>query len=78
MQALNLFLEDIYHDQRILKQGIIPPEQVLTNDGYRVAMQGLDLHRGIYAHIAGGDLVRDGDGSYYVLEDNLRTPSGVS
>ena len=78
VQALNLFLEDIYHDQRILKAGIIPPEQVLANEGYQIAMQGLDLHRGLYAHIAGVDLVRDGDGSYFVLEDNLRTPSGVS
>ena len=57
---------------------IIPAEQVLANEGYQMAMQGLDLHRDIYAHIAGVDLVRDGDGSYYVLEDNLRTPSGVS
>lgn len=78
VQALNLFLADVYHDQRILKQGIIPAEQVLANEGYQIAMQGLDLHRDIYAHIAGVDLVRDGDGSYYVLEDNLRTPSGVS
>jgi uncharacterized circularly permuted ATP-grasp superfamily protein len=78
VQALNLFLADLYHGQRILKEGIIPAEQVLANEGYQVAMQGLDLHRGIYAHIAGVDLVRDGDGSYYVLEDNLRTPSGVS
>ena len=60
------------------KAGIIPAEQVLANEGYQMAMQGLDLHRDIYAHIAGVDLVRDGDGSYYVLEDNLRTPSGVS
>lgn len=78
VQALNMFLADIYHGQRILKEGIIPAEQVLANEGYQIAMQGLDLHRGIYAHIAGVDLVRDGDGSYYVLEDNLRTPSGVS
>lgn len=78
VQALNMFLNDIYHGQHILKEGIIPPEQVLANEGYQIAMQGLDLHRGIYAHIAGVDLVRDGDGSYYVLEDNLRTPSGVS
>ena len=78
VQALNLFLADLYHGQRILKEGIIPAEQVLANEGYQVAMQGLDLHRGINAHIAGVDLVRDGDGSYYVLEDNLRTPSGVS
>lgn len=78
VQALNMFLDDIYHGQHILKEGIIPAEQVLANEGYQIAMQGLDLHRGIYAHIAGVDLVRDGDGSYYVLEDNLRTPSGVS
>ncbi|MFL1501616.1 circularly permuted type 2 ATP-grasp protein [Pseudomonas sp. S191] len=78
VQALNMFLADIYHEQRILKEGIIPAEQVLANEGYQMAMQGLNLHRGIYAHIAGVDLVRDGDGSYYVLEDNLRTPSGVS
>ncbi|BCT32966.1 circularly permuted type 2 ATP-grasp protein [Pseudomonas protegens] len=78
VQALNLFLADIYHGQRIIKEGIIPAEQVLANEGYQVAMQGLELHRGTYAHIAGVDLVRDGDGSYYVLEDNLRTPSGVS
>ncbi|MDU9405629.1 circularly permuted type 2 ATP-grasp protein [Pseudomonas sp. zfem004] len=78
VQALNLFLADVYHDQHILKQGIIPAEQVLANEGYQIAMQGLDLHRDLYAHIAGVDLVRDGDGSYYVLEDNLRTPSGVS
>ena len=78
VQALNLFLADLYHEQRIIKAGIIPAEQVLANEGYQIAMQGLNLHRGLYAHIAGVDLVRDGDGSYYVLEDNLRTPSGVS
>ncbi|MDE1169535.1 MAG: circularly permuted type 2 ATP-grasp protein [Pseudomonas sp.] len=78
VQALNMFLADIYHDQRILKAGIVPAEQVLSNEGYQMAMQGLDLHRQTYAHISGVDLVRDGDGSYYVLEDNLRTPSGVS
>jgi uncharacterized circularly permuted ATP-grasp superfamily protein len=78
VQALNMFLADLYHDQRIIKAGIIPAEQVLANEGYQIAMQGLNLHRDLYAHIAGVDLVRDGDGSYYVLEDNLRTPSGVS
>ena len=78
VQALNLFLADLYHEQRIIKAGIIPAEQVLANEGYQIAMQGLNLHRDLYAHIAGVDLVRDGDGSYYVLEDNLRTPSGVS
>ncbi len=78
VQALNMFLADLYHDQRIIKAGLIPAEQVLANEGYQLAMQGLDLHRDLYAHIAGVDLVRDGDGTYYVLEDNLRTPSGVS
>jgi uncharacterized circularly permuted ATP-grasp superfamily protein len=78
VQALNMFLADLYHDQHIIKAGIIPAEQVLANEGYQIAMQGLNLHRDLYAHISGVDLVRDGDGSYYVLEDNLRTPSGVS
>ncbi len=78
VKALNMFLADIYRDQRIIKAGLIPAEQVLANEGYQPAMQGLDLHRNLYAHIAGVDLVRDGDGTYYVLEDNLRTPSGVS
>ena len=78
VQALNMFLADLYHGQRIIKGGIIPAEQVLANECYQIAMQGLDLHRDTYAHIAGVDLVRDGDGTYYVLEDNLRTPSGVS
>ncbi len=78
VQALNLFLADLYHDQRILKEGLIPPEQVLANDQYQLAMQGLDVPGNVYAHIAGIDLVRDGNGAYYVLEDNLRTPSGVS
>ena len=78
VQALNMFLADLYHDQRIIKAGLIPAEELLANEGYQMAMQGLNLHRDLYAHIAGVDLVRDGDGTYYVLEDNLRTPSGVS
>ncbi|MCQ4347405.1 circularly permuted type 2 ATP-grasp protein [Pseudomonas stutzeri] len=78
VRALNMFLADLYHEQRIVKAGIVPAEQVLANEGYQLAMQGLDLPHDLYAHIAGVDLVRDGDGTYYVLEDNLRTPSGVS
>ncbi|RMU15522.1 hypothetical protein ALP34_02384 [Pseudomonas savastanoi pv. glycinea] len=78
VKALNMFLADLYHDQRIIKAGIIPAEQVLANEQYQLAMQGLNLHRDLYSHISGVDLVRDGDGTYYVLEDNLRTPSGVS
>ena len=76
--ALNRFLEDIYHGQAILKAGVIPPEQVLKNPGYQKEMRGLDLPNGVYSSIAGIDLVRHSDGKYYVLEDNLRTPSGVS
>ena len=76
--ALNRFLHDIYHEQKILKAGVIPAEQVLTNDAYQVAMIGLDLPNHVYSHSAGIDLVRHDDGGYYVLEDNLRTPSGVS
>jgi uncharacterized circularly permuted ATP-grasp superfamily protein len=76
--ALNRFLHDVYHGQEILRAGVIPAEQVLTNEAYQVAMLNLDLPNGVYSHIAGIDLVRDGDGRYYVLEDNLRTPSGVS
>lgn len=78
VQALNLFLHDIYHQQNILKAGVIPAEQVLANDQYQPCMQGISLHRDIYAHIIGVDMVRGADGQYYVLEDNLRTPSGVS
>jgi len=76
--ALNRFLHDIYHEQEILKAGLVPAEQVLTNDAYQVSMLGLDLPNRVYAHVAGIDLIRHEDGSYYVLEDNLRTPSGVS
>ena len=78
VSALNRFLYDIYHGQEILKAGVIPAEQVLTNEAYQVAMLGLELPNKVYSHIAGIDLVRNDDGKYYVLEDNLRTPSGVS
>jgi len=77
-RALNAFLGDIYHEQRILRAGRIPPEQVLCNPQYRPEMQHLDLPGGIYAHISGIDVVRDQDGTFCVLEDNLRVPSGVS
>jgi len=76
--ALNRFLHDIYHDQRILAAGRIPAERVLGNAQYRREMVGMDVPGGIYAHIAGVDVVRAGAGEYYVLEDNLRVPSGVS
>src|SRR5438034_3888591 len=78
VQALNAFLRDIYHDQAILEAGVVPSERVLANSQYRAEMQGIDVPGGIYAHIAGVDLVRAGEGEFYVLEDNLRVPSGVS
>jgi uncharacterized circularly permuted ATP-grasp superfamily protein len=78
VSALNAFLHDVYHDQDILRAGKIPAEQVLCNSQYRPEMQGIDVPMGIYAHIAGIDIVRAGAGDYYVLEDNLRVPSGVS
>ena len=76
--ALNHFLHDIYHDQKILKDEVLPPELVLNNANYRPEMQGLDLPHGTYVAICGIDLVRGGDGVFRVLEDNARTPSGVS
>jgi uncharacterized circularly permuted ATP-grasp superfamily protein len=82
VKALNAFLHDIYHDQEILKAGRIPAQQVLGNSQYRAEMAGVDVPGQTYAHIAGVDLVRadhgDKSGEYFVLEDNLRTPSGVS
>jgi uncharacterized circularly permuted ATP-grasp superfamily protein len=76
--ALNRFLHDVYHEQEILKAGVIPAEQVLKNAGFQEAMRGVELPNRVYSNIAGIDLVRHADGKYYVLEDNLRTPSGVS
>jgi uncharacterized circularly permuted ATP-grasp superfamily protein len=76
--ALNMFLTDIYHDQEILKAGKIPSEQVLNNAQYRPEMQGVDVPGNVYANITGVDVVRAGQGESYVLEDNLRVPSGVS
>jgi uncharacterized circularly permuted ATP-grasp superfamily protein len=76
--ALNAFLGDIYHGQRILAEGVVPAERVLGNVQYRREMQGMNVPGGIYAHIAGVDLVRAGSGEFFVLEDNLRVPSGVS
>jgi uncharacterized circularly permuted ATP-grasp superfamily protein len=78
VNALNRFLHDVYHEQEILKAGVVPAEQVLTNEAYQVAMLGLELPGHVYSHVAGIDLIRHDDGRYYVLEDNLRTPSGVS
>ena len=78
LSALNLFLKDVYHQQFILKDGIVPVELVYSCPHYLREMQGLSIPHDIYVHIAGIDLIRDNDGTIYVLEDNLRTPSGVS
>ncbi|RFP19665.1 MULTISPECIES: circularly permuted type 2 ATP-grasp protein [unclassified Duganella] len=78
VRALNMFIHDIYHDQNIIKAGIIPAEQIYKNAQYRPEMQGIKVVSDIYAHIAGVDIVRAGQGEFYVLEDNLRVPSGVS
>ncbi|WAR44418.1 circularly permuted type 2 ATP-grasp protein [Methylomonas rapida] len=78
VRALNAFLHDIYHGQEIIKAGVISAHQVLDNVLYRKEMQGVDLPNQVYAHIAGIDLVRVAENDFYVLEDNLRTPSGVS
>ena len=78
VQALNAFAADIYHRQEILKAGVIAPELILCNTQYRPEMQDVDVPAGIYTHIAGIDIVRDAEGRFCVLEDNLRVPSGVS
>jgi uncharacterized circularly permuted ATP-grasp superfamily protein len=78
VQALNLFLADIYGEGRILKQRAVPPEIVLSSSGFMRELVGMPAPRGLRCHVAGIDLVRDRRGDFYVLEDNLRTPSGVS
>jgi uncharacterized circularly permuted ATP-grasp superfamily protein len=78
VQAINLFLHDVYHDRHILNDGIVPSDVIFTNSNYRPEMEGLDVPGGTYVHIDGSDLVRGGDGRFVVLEDNARTPSGVS
>ncbi len=76
--ALNQFLHDIYHEQNIIKDGIIPREIVESAAHFRPEMIGVDVPKDIYIHICGSDLIRDGEGNYLVLEDNGRCPSGVS
>ncbi|MET0745830.1 MAG: circularly permuted type 2 ATP-grasp protein, partial [Microvirga sp.] len=76
--ALNMFLKDIYGPREILRAGIVPDELVFQNPYYRPQMNGLALRGGIYVQVAGVDIVRVDDDDFYVLEDNLRTPSGVS
>lgn len=76
--ALNLFLDDIYHEQKIIKDRVIPPEPIQSASGFLKQCVGLRPPGGVWCHITGTDLVRDRDGQWYVLEDNLRCPSGVS
>src|ERR1051326_3208499 len=78
VHALNAFIDDIYHEQKILRDGIIPSEVILSAASYRKQCHGLNPPWRVWCHITGTDLVRDRDGRYYVLEDNLRVPSGVS
>lgn len=78
IKALNLFIKDIYHDQFIINDGIIPTDLVYSCPNFLREMKGIKVPHDIYVHIAGVDLIRNNDGQFYVLEDNLRTPSGVS
>lgn len=78
VQALNLFIDDLYHDQKIILDGVFPPQILDKSVNFRPQCVGVDPPLGIWAHICGSDLVRDADGTLYVLEDNLRVPSGVS
>ncbi|EDY85194.1 conserved domain protein [Verrucomicrobiia bacterium DG1235] len=78
LKALNLFLNDVYHEQKIIKDGVVPAEVLNSSKHFRKEIMGLDVPRDIYIHICGTDLIRDDDGQYLVLEDNGRCPSGVS
>ncbi len=78
IHALNEFIDDIYHDQKILKDGVIPEEVIRSAVSFRPQCAGINPPRRVWCHITGTDLVRHGDGEVYVLEDNLRVPSGVS
>ncbi len=76
--ALNHFIDDVYHRQRIVRDGVFPAEIIATSRNFRPTCVGIDPPLGCWAHVCGTDLVRDEDGTVYVLEDNLRVPSGVS
>ncbi|MBD3619568.1 MAG: circularly permuted type 2 ATP-grasp protein [Chromatiales bacterium] len=78
VRALNLFIDDLYHDQQVVKDGVFPAELLKDSKNFRPQCMGIDPPNGVWAHICGSDLVRDKDGQFYVLEDNLRVPSGVS
>ncbi len=78
IKALNLFINDLYHEQRVIKDGVVPADMVLSARCFRKECIGLTPPRGVWCHVTGTDLVRGADGQIYVLEDNLRCPSGVS
>ena len=76
--ALNLFIDDVYHEQKFIRDGLMPASIIATSKNYRANVRGIKPPLGTWAHICGSDLIRDKDGTVYVLEDNLRVPSGVS
>src|ERR1044072_5281722 len=76
--ALNLFINDVYHEQKFIKDGLMPASIIATSKNFRASARGIKPPLGTWAHICGSDLIRDKDGTVYVLEDNLRVPSGVS
>ena len=78
LKALNLFIDDLYNDQRVIADEVFPAELLADSKNFRPECRGMHPKFGVWAHICGSDLVRDGDGTMYVLEDNLRVPSGVS
>ncbi|NNE11200.1 MAG: circularly permuted type 2 ATP-grasp protein [Ilumatobacter sp.] len=78
LRALNMFIDDLYNDQRIIADGVFPAELLEASVNFRPQLRGFSPKHGVWAHISGTDLVRDDDGQMYVLEDNLRVPSGVS
>ncbi|OFW40386.1 MAG: hypothetical protein A3J29_11475 [Acidobacteria bacterium RIFCSPLOWO2_12_FULL_67_14b] len=78
VRALNMFLHDVYHGQNVIRAGIVPDDLILANAQYQPQMQGLDVRGGTYTHVAGIDIVRVKEDEIYVLEDNLRSPSGVA
>ncbi len=78
VKALNRFIDDVYHDQRILADGVVPAEYVQRSREFRPECVGINPPHAVWSHVCGSDLVRDADGRFYVLEDNLRVPSGVS
>lgn len=78
IKAINYFIDDIYNEQKILKDGVVPKDMILSSSDYLDACVGLKPPKGIWCHITVSDIVRDKQGKFYVLEDNLRCPSGVS